>query len=922
MKHRIRFSPLAILSLLLFLSSSGRAAVVINEIFYHAPDEMEGLEYVEIHNPESQAVDLTGWRFTKGIRFKFPAQTILPPKGYLVICRNLERFHQFYPVPALGGFKQSLSNTGEEITLEDKAGHRVDSVHYSSRSPWPMMPGGYGASLERISPNAESDSPQNWTASPVPSGTQTPGGTPGTQNSGYSENLPPVVANLQTRPAHPAAGIPLRVEVEISDPDGVGQAHLLYRVAGSGSEGSETRIPLTHGQGQSYSAEIPGQPAGKIIRFRVEAIDTGGHRRFYPAESDLRPAFSAYVRDAFTPGKIPVVQVIHIGTNEFSAAAKALAGNGGRGNPEEQEKRFRLRQQLESAIPLPELWFELLTHQDLSWEAYRKLRPVILTKRAELNRLMDDVAEAPNLDERAKAVPDIAKTFHQSLDLAVTAQLTTQQGKAYAEWRQSRDAAAAKPSMQWGPERVLQHFIKLEKALVEATLPVELTDTQFQQVRRAFQSGLTQRSALVEEVKKAMQGDGQEARERLETTFKAINETLEKQLKEALPPAAYASFTKWQAQNGPMMEGKSANPKSATSPRGESALVYLDATTGEPELFDFIHVTDRSAGYKAHFHKDHPLHGMTSINLIFEANDRFVLAEPLAYEVYRRAGNAAELTEFVRLSIDHHLLGYQLLIEQPNKAFLQRNKLKGDGSLYKLLWYGNGKVGQHEKKTHVQSGHEDLLSLIDQLEKTKDEEQWNVIQKHFNVPQVATYFAVNMCLSHWDGFFNNFFTYHDEGGKWEMYPWDQDKTWGFHDGLAEDAVFTDMPLTFGMEGDVPPSWPKNKPPPRGMTMDIPWWRPGGYFSKPLLAHPRFRQIFLTRTREILDNVYNEETFGPILNQLRDQLREEVEIRAKASGGDPAQAVKTFERNIESLRRHLVERRKFLLAQEEIRNAAR
>jgi CotH kinase protein len=42
-----------------------------------------------------------------------------------------------------------------------------------------------------------------------------------------------------------------------------------------------------------------------------------------------------------------------------------------------------------------------------------------------------------------------------------------------------------------------------------------------------------------------------------------------------------------------------------------------------------------------------------------------------------------------------------------------------------------------------------------------------------------------MCLSQWDGFLNNYFTYHvaTRSGKWEMYPWDQDKTWSFHDGI-------------------------------------------------------------------------------------------------------------------------------------------
>ena len=56
---------------------------------------------------------------------------------------------------------------------------------------------------------------------------------------------------------------------------------------------------------------------------------------------------------------------------------------------------------------------------------------------------------------------------------------------------------------------------------------------------------------------------------------------------------------------------------------------------------------------------------LTTLNLIFEVNERFVIAEPMAFELYRRIGNAACRTDFVRLTIDGDSLGYQLLIEQP-----------------------------------------------------------------------------------------------------------------------------------------------------------------------------------------------------------------------------------------------------------------
>jgi spore coat protein CotH len=329
-------------------------------------------------------------------------------------------------------------------------------------------------------------------------------------------------------------------------------------------------------------------------------------------------------------------------------------------------------------------------------------------------------------------------------------------------------------------------------------------------------------------------------------------------------------------------------------------------------VFDFVHITERSAGYKVHFQKDRPLHGMTTANVIFEYNDRFVMAEPLAFELYRRLGNAACQTDFVRLTLNGHPLGYHLLFEQVNGSFLDRNQIKSGGELYKMLWYGLGIEGQHEKQDHPDRNHRDLVKLLDALNATSGAEQWDVIEKNFNVDQVVTYFAVNMVLSHWDGFFNNYFTYHDRkgSGKWEMYPWDQDKTWGFHD-QSGDEVFFDMPVTFGMAGDRPPGGGP------ALMKRGHWWRPGGFFSAPLLANPEFRKRFLARTRQILEETYTEQVFFPVIDAMAAQLRPEIPARAQALGEDPAVALARLDKNVASLKEHLVKRRQFLLEQDEI-----
>ena len=144
-----------------------------------------------------------------------------------------------------------------------------------------------------------------------------------------------------------------------------------------------------------------------------------------------------------------------------------------------------------------------------------------------------------------------------------------------------------------------------------------------------------------------------------------------------------------------------------------------------------------------------------------------------------------------------------------------------------------------------------------------------------------------------------------------MYPWDQDKTWGFYDAIGEGEVFFDMPLTFGMEGDTPPDG--------GPITFGSWWRPGGHFSRPLLANATFRKQFLLRTKQILDEIYTEEYFFPVIDELAERLRVEVPIRAAAIQERQEVAVERFKLNVDSLKQHLTKRREFLLKQDELKS---
>jgi hypothetical protein len=348
-----------------------------------------------------------------------------------------------------------------------------------------------------------------------------------------------------------------------------------------------------------------------------------------------------------------------------------------------------------------------------------------------------------------------------------------------------------------------------------------------------------------------------------------------------------------------------------TSPtRGNGAFVYVPPDGGEVQTFDYVSIRPRKGGFKVKFGKDH-FKEMSAINIIFEGPPRWVLSEPMAYELYRLAGNPACQAEHVRVWMDGRPMAYQLLIEQPNKGFLSRNKRDNGGSLYKVTYMAQGLRGQHIKKTRRATGYDDLLTLYDGLTRSSGVEQWNFIQKNFNVDEFINYYAVNMCIQNWDGFFNNYYLYHDSEttGKWEMYPWDEDKTWGEYDGCSPEYDWYGMPLSFGMGARESLGFGGF-----GGFGGGGWMRPPGWFSGPLLANREFRKAFLARLKEMCTTTFTEEKMVPLIDAMEKRLAPEVPIRAELVGEGRQAALEQFHHEIQSLRNQVKYRRQFILQQ--------
>jgi hypothetical protein len=153
-------------ALLPAFAHAGETDIVINELMYNPASNLADDEYLELYNRGTTTVDLSNWRFSKGITFTFPVGTSLGAGQYLVVARNVTQAMNHYGITNLvGNYTGKLDNSGETVTIANAAGTTIDTVKYSDVPPWPVGPDGLGQSLELINPAADNNAARNWRAS-------------------------------------------------------------------------------------------------------------------------------------------------------------------------------------------------------------------------------------------------------------------------------------------------------------------------------------------------------------------------------------------------------------------------------------------------------------------------------------------------------------------------------------------------------------------------------------------------------------------------------------------------------------------------------------------------------------------------------------------------------------------------------------
>jgi hypothetical protein len=123
-------------------------------------------EWVELYNRSAAAVDLTGWSLADGIEYVFPAGTVIPAGGYLVVAADQAALQAKYPsISIVGDFSRSLANSSDRIVLLAPDQNPADEVQYFDGGYWPQLADGRGSSLELRDPNSDNSKAESWAAS-------------------------------------------------------------------------------------------------------------------------------------------------------------------------------------------------------------------------------------------------------------------------------------------------------------------------------------------------------------------------------------------------------------------------------------------------------------------------------------------------------------------------------------------------------------------------------------------------------------------------------------------------------------------------------------------------------------------------------------------------------------------------------------
>lgn len=347
------------------------------------------------------------------------------------------------------------------------------------------------------------------------------------------------------------------------------------------------------------------------------------------------------------------------------------------------------------------------------------------------------------------------------------------------------------------------------------------------------------------------------------------------------------------------------------APQTFSGVVIQPSSSEEVVVFDGAEILSSRNGHKVKFLREKAFLDNRTLNLIPEKPPEGLTAgscapfrEDLAFWYFNQLGVPAPRTTWLRVVYPGNpiipaniLQTQQLGIEQINEDFLDRIGLSQEAYLLKRNYVSP----YWEPHLNEELGNSILFDLEAALRPNIPLQRRQVIERNLNQSVFLAYSIGSMLLTNWDGYHNNHWMYKNlaPGTLWQLFPWDQDKAWGYTDSAH---FYTEFPLTYPITGQS-----------SGVT------RSPGPILSPLHQDATFYGQFLFGLRQELDRSFTTSLLYPEIEKRSDLLLSDLLLLEASIGKTRNDRRDQINMSYDIIRNYIPARRNYLLEQLESYN---
>lgn len=226
----------------------------------------------------------------------------------------------------------------------------------------------------------------------------------------------------------------------------------------------------------------------------------------------------------------------------------------------------------------------------------------------------------------------------------------------------------------------------------------------------------------------------------------------------------------------------------------------------------------------------------------------------LATAVHEAAGIRPAMNQQVLMALNGEYMGVYTRVEQVDEGFLIRTGRNPGASIYKvvdrfaqILPSEEAYRGYYEKKTNEEIGHEGLISFIELINNTPDDDFAAAIAGVMDVELFLDRYAIIVLTADVDSGRHNLYLIHDlDTDMWELLPWDLEITF--------DSITA--PIDMG-------------------TQEHPFG-PGGWnmLRTRVLRVPEFRDYYCRRLDEYMDTIFSDAVLHPQVDAVWAAIEQE------------------------------------------------